>query len=124
MKADLAYLPGGHPRQVLDVHAPSGAHHLPVVFWIHGGGWQSGDKKDVKNKPSWFQEKGFSFVSINHRLLPEVTMEALVDDVAKAFRWVRENISRHGGDPDRILVGGHSSGAQLAALLCTDERFL
>ncbi len=124
MKADLAYLPDGHPRHVLDVHAPVGTHPLPVVFWIHGGGWQSGDKKDVKTKPEWFNSKGFVFVSIHHRFLPEVPMETLIDDVAKAFGWVRKNIARHGGDPDRILVGGHSSGAQLAALLCTDERYL
>lgn len=124
MKSDLAYVPNGHARHVLDVYTPEGANDLPVVFWIHGGGWQSGDKTSVKTKPAWFNEKGFVFVSINHRLLPEVSMEALTGDVAKAFAWVRENIAAYGGDPDRILVGGHSSGAQLAALLCTDERYL
>jgi len=124
MKSDLAYVPNGHARHVLDVYAPEGAKNLPVVFWIHGGGWQSGDKTSVKTKPAWFNERGFVFVSINHRLLPEVSMEALTGDVAKAFGWVRKNVAEYGGDPDRILVGGHSSGAQLAALICTDDRYL
>ena len=124
MKSDLAYVPEGHARHVLDVYSPDGAKDLPVVFWIHGGGWQSGDKANVNAKPAWFGEKGFVFVSINHRLLPEVAMEALTGDVAKAFGWVRKNIAEYGGNPDRILVGGHSSGAQLAALICTDDRYL
>jgi len=124
MKSDLAYVPNGHARHVLDVYAPEGAKDLPVVFWIHGGGWQSGDKTSVKTKPAWFNGKGFIFVSINHRLLPEVSMEALTGDVAKAFGWVRKHITEYGGNPDRILVGGHSSGAQLASLICTDDRYL
>jgi acetyl esterase/lipase len=51
-------------------------------------------------------------------------MDVLVRDVAKALSWVHQNIAKHGGDPQRIFVGGHSAGAQLAALLCTDERYL
>ena len=124
VKSNLPYVPNGHERQVLDVHAPEGAKNLPVVFWIHGGGWQTGDKTNVQIKPAFFLEKGFVFVSINHRFLPEVVMEDLVSDVAKAFGWVHQNIAQHGGDPQRILVGGHSSGAQLAALICTDDRYL
>ena len=122
--SDIPYVEQGHQRQVLDIHAPSGAKNLPVLFWIHGGGWQSGDKSSVKSKPEWFLKKGFVMVSINHRLLPDVEMGALIGDVAKAFGWVRKNIAEHGGDPDRILVGGHSSGAQLAAIICTDDRYL
>ncbi len=121
---DLRYTEAAHERQVLDVYAPAGAKDLPVVFWIHGGGWQGGDKTNVQLKPQVFMARGFVFVSIQHRLLPTVEMEAIIGDVAKAFRWVHANIARHGGDPSRILVMGHSSGAQLAALLCTDERHL
>ena len=51
-------------------------------------------------------------------------MEALVRDVAKAFGWMHKHIAEHGGDPNRVLVGGHSSGAQLATLICTDDRYL
>jgi arylformamidase len=112
-----------HERQVLDVHAPAGAKHLPVVFWIHGGGWQTGDKGMVALKPKAFMDAGLVFVSINHRLLPTVDMGAVTRDVASALGWVHKNIATHGGDPTRLLVMGHSSGGQLAALMCTDDRY-
>jgi acetyl esterase/lipase len=112
-----------HQRQVLDVHAPAGAKNLPVVFWIHGGGWQTGDKSMVALKPKAFMDQGLVFVSINHRLLPAVDMGAIIRDVASALGWVHKNIATHGGDPNRLLVMGHSSGGQLAALICTDDRY-
>jgi arylformamidase len=122
VKRDIAY-DTAHERQVLDVYAPAGAKDLPVVFWIHGGGWQSGDKTMVAVKPKAFTDAGYVFVSINHRLLPTVEMSAIAGDVAKALGWVHKNITAHGGDPARTLVMGHSSGGQLAALMCTDDRF-
>ena len=94
------------------------------MFWIHGGGWQAGDKSDVALKPAALTDRGFVFVSTNYRLLPDVDMDTLIRDVARALGWVHRNIARYGGDPGRIVVGGHSAGAQLAALLCTDERYL
>ena len=112
-----------HERQVLDVYAPDGAKNLPVVFWIHGGGWQSGNKSMVALKPKAFMDAGFVFVSINHRLLPTVDMGAITRDVASALGWVHKNIATYGGDPARLLVMGHSSGGQLAALMCTDDRY-
>ena len=112
-----------HERQVLDVQAPAGANDLPVVFWIHGGGWQTGDKSMVGRKPQAFMDAGFVFVSINHRLLPGVDMSAITGDVARALGWVHKNIASYGGDPARLLVMGHSSGGQLAALMCTDDRY-
>jgi acetyl esterase/lipase len=120
---DVAY-GTAHERQVLDVYAPAGAKSLPVVFWIHGGGWQTGDKSMVALKPKAFTDAGFVFVSINHRLLPAVEMGDLTRDVAKALGWVHGNIATHGGDPTRLLVMGHSSGGQLAALMCTDDRYV
>ena len=113
-----------HQRQVLDVYAPAGAKNLPVIFWIHGGGWQTGDKSMVALKPKVFMDAGFVFVSINHRLLPAADMGAITRDVASALGWVHRNIATHGGDPTRLLVMGHSSGGQLAALMCTDYRYL
>jgi acetyl esterase/lipase len=95
-----------------------------VLFWIHGGGWQQGDKTSVQEKPRAFVEKGFVFVSTNYRLLPNVDMGTLTRDVAKSLGWVHGNIANHGGDPQRIFVAGHSAGAQLAAILCTDDRYL
>jgi arylformamidase len=119
---NVAY--GTDPRQVVDIYAPVGAEDLPVVFWIHGGGWQAGDKTDVQIKPRVFAERGCVFVSTNYRLLPHVEMEVLIRDVAASLGWVHKNIGQHGGDPKRIFVMGHSAGAQLAALLCIDDRYL
>jgi acetyl esterase/lipase len=121
---NLPYTSPAHERQVLDIYAPPGAKDLPVVFWIHGGGWQAGDKTSVQLKPQTFVAKGFVFVSTNHRLLPHVEMRAIFQDVAKSIGWVHKNIAQHGGDPQRIFVMGHSAGAQLAALMCTDDRYL
>jgi arylformamidase len=112
-----------HERQVLDVYAPDSAKNLPVVFWIHGGGWQTGNKSMVGVKPKAFTEAGLVFVSINYRLLPTVNMGDLTSDVATALGWVHKNIATYGGDPDRLLVMGHSAGGQLAALMCTDETY-
>ena len=64
----LAYAEPKNERQTLDVFAPAEGKNHPVVVWIHGGGWHSGDKKDVKHKPQAFTDKGFVFVSINYRL--------------------------------------------------------
>lgn len=122
VKRDLPY--GDHERQVLDLYSPPDANDCPVVFWIHGGGWQTGDKADVQQKPKVFTEMGFVFVSTNYRLLPAVDMETIVRDIARSIRWVHDHIAEYGGDPDRLLIMGHSAGAQLAALVCTDHRLL
>ena len=124
LTSDVPYADPAHERQVLDIYAPEGAENLPVVFWIHGGGWQTGDKTSVQIKPRVFCERGFVFVSTNYRLLPHVEMDVLIRDVAKSLGWVHKNGARYGGDPERIFVMGHSAGAQLAALLCIDERYL
>lgn len=123
---DIPYVENGHERHVLDVYVPEkpAEEPLPVMFWIHGGGWAVGDKSDVALKPKVLTERGFVFVSTNYRLLPDVEMDVLTRDVAKALGWVHKNIGKYGGDPQRIFVGGHSAGAQLAALLCTDDRYL
>ena len=123
-KADVPYAKPAHERQVLDVYTPDNPKDLPVVFWIHGGGWQQGDKSDVQIKPRIFTERGYVFVSTNYRLFPHVEMDVLIRDVAKSLGWVHKNIAKHGGDSTRIFVMGHSAGAQLAAILCTDDRYL
>ena len=124
VQRNIPYANPAHERQVLDMYAPPNAKNLPVVFWIHGGGWQTGDKTSVQLKPRVFTDKGFAFVSTNYRLLPSVDMATIVRDIAKSIRWVHDHIAEHGGDPQRLFVMGHSAGAQLAALVCTDERYL
>ena len=78
----------------------------------------------MQEKPRAFVERGFVFVSTNYRLLPNVEMETIIRDVAKSLGWVHKHIAEHGGDPKRIFVMGHSAGAQLAALVCVDDRYL
>jgi acetyl esterase/lipase len=122
VKRDIPY--GDAERQVLDVYFKPDAKDRPVVFWIHGGGWETGDKSDVQIKPQVFVEKGFVFVSTNYRLLPKVEMETIIRDVAKSLHWVHDHIAQYGGDPNRIFVMGHSAGAQLSAIICIDDRYL
>jgi arylformamidase len=124
VKRDIPYATPAAERQVLDIYAPQGAKNLPVVFWIHGGGWQGGDKSSVQIKPQAFVDKGYVFVSTNYRLLPQVDMATIVGDIAKSIHWVHDHIAEYGGDPQRLLVMGHSAGAQLAALVSIDERYL
>jgi acetyl esterase/lipase len=124
LTSNIRYADPAHERHVLDIYAPDDAKNLPVLFWIHGGGWQTGDKTDVQLKPRVFAERGLVFVSTNYRLLPEVEMGELIRDVAKSLGWVHKNITSYGGDPNRIFVMGHSAGAQLAALICIDDRYL
>ena len=121
---DIPYAEPKNERQMLDVYAPPGAKNLPVMFWIHGGGWQAGDKSEVDNKPQAFVDRGYVFVATNYRFVPKVTIKEMAGDVAQAMRWVHEHIGKYGGDPDSIVVAGHSAGAQLAALVSTDEHYL
>ena len=124
VKRDIPYASPAHERQVLDVYSPTGAKGAPVVFWIHGGGWQTGDKTSIQHKPQAFVDKGYVFVSTNYRLLPEFDMGTIIRDVAKSLRWVHDHVAEFGGDPQRIYVMGHSAGAQLAAIVSIDDRYL
>jgi acetyl esterase/lipase len=121
---DLAYVEPSNPRQTVDIYAPDKGKAHPMIFWIHGGGWEKGDKADVQQKPNALTEHGFVFVSINYRLLPEANIKQMAEDVAKAIRWTCDHADDYGGDRNTIFIGGHSAGAQLAALVCTDDRYL
>ena len=107
LTSDIRYIKNGHARHVLDIYTPESPAQdkLPVMFWIHGGGWQAGDKSDVALKPKVLTERGFVFVSTNYRLLPDVEIEDLIGDVAASLGWVHKNILAHGGDPQQIFVG-------------------
>jgi arylformamidase len=107
----------------LDIY-PANGTNLPVVLFVHGGGWFRGDKSGVDLKPATFNSRGFIFVSINYRLIPEVDVTQQMQDITKAVAWVKENILQYGGDPSRIILLGHSAGAHMVALLGTDETYL
>ncbi|MER8371421.1 alpha/beta hydrolase [Mesorhizobium sp. M1406] len=100
----------------LDIYAPAGATALPVVFFVHGGTWQSGKRSQVNAKPAFLLANGFCFVSIDYRMLPEADVATQAGDVEKAYGYIRANIAQHGGDPNRVVGMGHSAGCQLIAL--------
>ncbi|TRC97932.1 alpha/beta hydrolase [Mesorhizobium sp. WSM4303] len=100
----------------LDIYAPDGARGLPVVLFVHGGTWQFGKRSQVGAKPAFLLANGFCFVSIDYRMLPEADVATQAGDVEKAYAYVRANIAKHGGDPDRIVGMGHSAGCHLIAL--------
>ncbi len=109
----------------LDVYAPkSHADALPVIVFIHGGRWQSGDKGDYAFAGAALARQGFVVVIPDYRKYPDVKFPAFVDDAARAVEWAHENIAPYGGDPARLFVAGHSSGAHVGALLAADERYV
>jgi arylformamidase len=121
---DLAYGDPKNEHQTLDVYAPAEGKNHPIIFWIHGGGWTRGNKSAVQRKPQAFVDRGFVFVSTNYRFVPQVTVKEMTGDIAKAIHWVHDHAKDYGGDPSTIFVMGHSAGAHLAALVCTDDRYL
>lgn len=124
IQTDIAY--GGNPLQKLDVYAPPvlKGQARPVHIFIHGGGWQNGDKKMAKDLGQFSVENGIVFVSINYRLSPKDMHPTHAQDCAAAVKWVYDNIGKFGGDKNNITLSGHSAGAHLAALIGTDPKYL
>jgi acetyl esterase/lipase len=115
---DLAYVPGGHERQKLDLYLPEQpAGALPLVVWIHPGGWQSGSKEQIR--ALYLTTKGYAVASVNHRLLQHALFPAQIHDCKAAIRWLRAHAKEYRVNPNRIGVWGSSSGGTLAAVLGT-----
>ena len=108
----------------LDLYIPKSGQDHPIVIYIHGGAWVSGDKSNIDYKPEVFTSQGYIFISINYRLSPDVQHPVHVQDVARAIAWVYNNCAVYGGDSGNIWLIGHSAGAHLAALVATDETRL
>ncbi len=114
----------------LDVYSPARACHAPVVMWVHGGGYQIGDKRNqVADKVRLFNARGWFFVSVNYRLTVAGDPSSAhypdhYDDVATAVAWVHAHIDRFGGDRSRIALLGHSAGADIVANVTTNPRYL
>lgn len=117
--------PGFNPkRHILDIYMPQGLKNAPVLIFVHGGGWTSGDKGLYWFIGHAFARREITTVVISYRLTPEVMHPGHIEDVARAFAWVYRNISKYGGNPEKIFVTGHSAGGHLTALLALDERYL
>ena len=106
---------------LLDLYLPTieAKKPLPVVMWIHGGGWSKGSKE---NCPLiWLAAEGYAVASIEYRLVPEATWPTQIDDCRVALRWLRTNAVKFNLDPERIAASGGSAGGHLAALLGTAD---
>ena len=124
---DIAYYEGADAdakKHKLDIYTPKGLKDFPVVFFIHGGTWSSGDRKMYGNMGQMFASQGIGVVVISYRLSPAVTHPAHIEDVAKAFAWTHTNIAKYGGRADRIFVAGHSAGGHLTSLLAANPEYL
>jgi acetyl esterase/lipase len=115
---------GDHQRHRLDVFSPAEAAGYPVIFFVHGGGWSGGLKEQYPSLARELIKLGYVVVLVNHRLYPEVRFPAFIEDVAAALRWVVDNISLYGGDPEILFLAGQSAGAHTVALLGLDDRYL
>jgi len=111
-------------RHKLDVYLPKDQKDFPVLFFVHGGGWKSGNKSWYAALGHAFAQVGIGVVVTNYRLSPQVKHPAHVEDVAKAFSWTCANVPKYGGRTDRLFVCGHSAGGHLVSLLATDPAYL
>ena len=117
---DLEYLPGGHERHKLDLYLPASATApLPLILWVHGGGWQNGSKDDCPPLRQGYLEKGYAIASINYRLSQHAAFPAQIQDCKTAVRWLRAHADTYGLDPHRFGAWGSSAGGHLVALLGT-----
>jgi len=117
IERDLAY--GPDPLNQLDIYTtPGGGTPRPVLIFVHGGGYVRGDKHGAfypDNITLWAAKQGMVALNINYRLAPGTTFPGAAQDLASAISWARANVARWGGDPERIVLFGHSAGANHVA---------
>ncbi len=121
--SDISY--ASATKNELDLYLPT-TTKFPVILFIHGGSFVSGDRKDFPYAQigEVFQKQGIACAVMSYRLLQDSVWPAQPRDVAKAIRWLKDHISEYGGDPSRIYIVGHSSGGHLSALVSTDTLYL
>lgn len=101
---------------LLDVYSPSGRTGRPIMMFVHGGAWALGNRGQVGRKPKFFNRAGFVFVSVGYTLYPAASAETQAMQIGRSVEFVRKNATRFGGDPERIILMGHSAGCHLASL--------
>lgn len=115
---------GGRARHRLDVFRPAAAVATPVVIFFYGGAWRSGNKELYRYVGKALARRGYVAVVPDYRIYPEVCYPEFLEDAALAVRWVKDNVGRFGGNPEKIFLKGHSAGAHIAAMLAIDTRWL
>ena len=126
-RAGITYREGAEAdasKHKLDVYSPRGKSNAPVLFFIHGGAWKTGDRSQYPSFGNRFTREGYVTVVPSYRLAPKNPHPAQIEDVAAAFAWTVRHIGEYGGDTNRIFVSGHSAGGHLCALLSLDDRHL
>jgi acetyl esterase/lipase len=121
-RPNLAY--GADPRQRLDVYAPRMSDRRPIVIFWYGGSWIKGSKADYRFVGIALAKLGFVAVLPDYRLYPQVTFPLFDEDGARAVAWVEQHAREFGGDPNRIVLMGHSAGGHTAAFLAFNRAFL
>ena len=118
---NVPYVEGGGPQQQLDLYIPTQEKNMPLVVYVHGGGWEHGDKAGDSLGPNLLQLlwDGYAMASINYRLAPAAIWPAQIQDCKAAIRWLKAHSHQYGYDPNRIAVIGVSVGGHLAAILAT-----
>jgi arylformamidase len=117
-KLDLRYGPG--PKETLDLFVPASAARGTFLF-LHGGYWRALDKRDFSFVATPFVAAGCAVAVANYDLCPDVSIATIVDECRRAVTWIVREGATHGANPDRIVVGGHSAGGHLSAMLFTTD---
>ena len=116
---------GPDPAQKLEMFKPQGAKGtLPIVLFIHGGSWASGDPRDYRFIARTLCAQGYAVVLAGYRLYPQARYPAMLEDAALALRWVHDHAAKYRGDPARIALMGHSAGAYNVAMITLDPQWL
>ena len=120
---------GADPQQKLEMFVPAkpakaGAAPYPIVVFIHGGGWDSGDPHDYRFIARALVPQGYAVVLPGYRLYPKAKFPGMVEDGASALRWVHDHAAALGGDTSRVVLMGHSAGAYNAAMLVLDKHWM
>ncbi len=118
VERDLPYRRTGREQHTLDLYRPRGARGpLPVVLYIHGGGFRILSKDSHWVFGLAYARRGFLVVNVNYHLAPQHRFPAAVEDIAAAWLWLLENAQRLGADLSRVTVAGESAGANLSTVL-------
>lgn len=127
IQKDITYTegdPSDAAKHKLDLYLPTDKKNFPVLVFIHGGSWRSGDRSNYPALGNRFAKLGIGVAIPSYRLMPKNPHPAQIEDTAAAFAWVYKNIAQHGGDASRIYIAGHSAGGHLVSLLALDDTYL